>query len=60
MKVQELIHRSIRTLSNSISNRSPDEHSTKVADAVRDASSSLVPVQEIEPELEVAWYTLEE
>ena len=34
--------------------------STHVAEAARDASSSLVPVQEIEPELEQTWYTLEE
>ena len=59
MKVQELIHRSIRTLSNSISNRSPDNTEVKLPFG-RDASSSLVPVEEIEAELEMKWYTLEE
>ena len=59
MKVQELIHRSIRTLSNSISNRSPDNTEVKQPFG-RDASSSLVPVEEIEAELEMKWYTLEE
>jgi len=54
MKVQELIYRSIRTLSNSVSNRSPD------SEAQRDGSTSLVPVQEIVAELEQKWYTLEE
>lgn len=58
-KVQEIIHRSIRTLSNSISNRSPDE-AAQVSQNMRDASSSLVPVEEIEAELEQRWYTFEE
>ena len=61
MKVQELIHMSIRTLSNSISNRSPEPD---VAAAHRDASNELVPVPEneleAELELEQKWYTLEE
>lgn len=52
--VQELISRSIRTLSNSISNRSPEEARQ------REASDSLIPVEEIEAELEQKWYTLEE
>ena len=55
MKVQEFIHRSIRTLSNSMSNRSPDDGYRG-----RDESSSLVPVEEIEAELEQKWFTLEE
>jgi hypothetical protein len=54
MKVQELIYRSIRTLSNSVSNRSPD------CEVQRDGSTPLVPVQEIVAELEQKWYTLEE
>jgi hypothetical protein len=54
MKVQELIYRSIRTMSDSISNRSPD------GDVPRDGSNSLVPVEEAEAELEQIWYTLEE
>lgn len=56
-KVQELIHKSIRTLSNSISNRSPEDAR---ASNMRDASNSLVPVEEIEAELEQKWYTFEE
>ncbi len=55
MKIQELIQRSIRTLSNSVSERSPDD-----SVPVRDTSNSLVPVQEIEAELEQVWYTMEE
>ena len=54
LKVQELIHRNIRTLSNSMSNRSPEEvwvHS----------QHSLIPVLETDlEELEHQWYTLEE
>ena len=52
-KVQEIIHRSIRTLSNSMSNRSPD-------DILRSNENSLDPVQELADELERKWYTLEE
>ena len=43
LRVQEMIHKSIRTLSNSVSNRSPE-------DAGR--SISLNPVEELEDELE--------
>ena len=46
-KVQELITRSIRTFSNSMSNRSPDMHLNH-----RSASRSLNPVQEELEELE--------
>jgi len=54
--VQELIHRSIRTLSNSESNhRSPTDNERDF----RSLSNSLNPVAEIE-ELEQKWYTLEE
>jgi len=55
--VQELIHNSIRTLSNSISNRSPED---AVASNMRDTSNPLGAVEEIEAELEQKWYTLEE
>jgi len=54
MKVQELIYRSIRTLSNSVSNRSPD------CEVQRDGSNPFMPEQEIVAELEQKWYTLEE
>ena len=60
MKVQEIIHKSIRTLSNSISNRSPDEANIALGHRMRDGSFPLVPVEEIEAELEQRWYTLEE
>lgn len=60
MKVQEIIHKSIRTLSNSISNRSPDEANIAFGHRMRDGSFPLVPVEEIEAELEQRWYTLEE
>jgi len=55
LKVQELIQRSIRTLSNSMSNRSPEE-------ARMPSQHSLNPVEEteFEAELEQQWYTLEE
>lgn len=52
-RVQELIRSSIRTLSNSMSNRSPDVHP-------RTGSNSLNPVEELPQELEQCWYTLEE
>ena len=54
MKVQELIYRSIRTLSNSVPNRSPD------CEVQRDGSNLLIPEREIVAELEQKWYTLEE
>ena len=72
MKVQELIHRSIRTLSDSVSNRSGGyQHQDSMGSGraaiqlpfgARDASSSLVPVEEreIEHELEKKWFTFEE
>ena len=53
LRVQEAIHKSIRTLSNSMSNRSPEEMG-------RSISKSLIPVEELEDELEQQWYTLEE
>ena len=51
-KVQELIHKSIRTLSNSVSNRSSEAGGLQLP--FRDSSHSLVPVEEgeIEAELE--------
>jgi len=58
INVQELIHRSIRTLSNSISNRSPED--AMIGQRMRDSSFPLVPVSEIETMLETKWFTLEE
>ena len=56
IKVQALIQRSLRTLSNSISNRSPE-----VFQNFRSSSNSLKPVdEEIGDALEEKWYTLEE
>lgn len=59
MKVQEFIHRSIRTLSNSVSNRSPDDAAAQQMN-MRSVSNSLNPIEEIKDELEARWYTLEE
>lgn len=56
IKVQAYIQRSLRTLSNSISNRSPE-----VVKNIRSSSNSLKPVdEELIDELEQQWYTLEE
>ena len=51
LRVQEMISKSIRTLSNSMSNRSPHDNGR---------SPSLNPVEELEDEMEMHWYTLEE
>ena len=59
-KIQEIISRSIRTLSNSVSNRSPEEAAVGEESKLRSMSNSLQPVAEIEAELENRWYTLEE
>ena len=54
--MQAYIQRSLRTLSNSISNRSPE-----MANNIRSSSNSLKQVdEELIDELEQKWYTLEE
>ena len=47
-------------MSNSISNRSPEEANRVITQRMRDGSFPLVPVEEIEAELEQRWFTLEE